>query len=79
MLDASVEEGESGQRKTLTDEEVVGNAILFMLGGYETTASALSYITYLLALHPHVQERLQQEIDKYYGENPVILVYALGW
>ena len=72
MIDASVDEGETGGKRTLTDEQIVGNAITFMLAGYETTANALSYTSYLLALHPHVQERLQQEIDSYYEENPVI-------
>ena len=78
IIDASVEEGESGKKKTLTDKEIVGNAITFMLVGYETTANALSYTCYLLALNPHVQERLQQEIDKYYKENPVIEVFMFG-
>ena len=71
MIDASIEEGESGRKKTLTDEEIMGNAITFMLGGYDTTALVLSYTSYLLALNPHVQEKLQQEIDNYYEENPV--------
>lgn len=35
-----------------------------MLGGYETTATALSYLTFVLATHPEEQRRLQEEIDK---------------
>ena len=72
MIDASVDEGESGDKKTLTDEQIVGNVITFLVAGYDTTANALSYTSYLLALNPHVQERLQQEIDDYCKENPVI-------
>jgi len=34
-----------------------------MLGGYETTATALSYISFILATHPKEQKRLQNEID----------------
>ncbi len=75
MTDAAIEEGETaGAKKRLTDEDITGNAITFMLAGYETTGNALSYVSYLLALNPHVQERLQQEIDTYYEENPVINV-----
>ena len=50
---------------------VAANAYLLMLAGHETTASALSYISYLLALHPEVQERLAEEIDNYLQEHPV--------
>ena len=57
--------------KKLTVEEITGHAITFILAGYETTANALSYVSYLLALNPHVQEKLQEEIDKFYEENEV--------
>ena len=50
---------------------VAANAYLLMLAGHETTSSALSYISYLLALHPEVQERLAEEIDDYLQEHPV--------
>jgi cytochrome P450 len=70
MIDATLED-ESGQRRGLTDSEIIGNIITFMLAGYETTASALSYTSYLLALNPHIQEKLQKEIDSYMEENPV--------
>lgn len=34
-----------------------------MIGGYETTATALGYLAYVLATHPQEQTRLQNEID----------------
>ena len=87
MIDATDEEteaaigevevgGKSGcpiPKKTgrLTNEEVVGNARVLLLGGYETTANALAYTTYLLALNPDIQEKLQSEIDSYFKEKPV--------
>uniref|UniRef100_A0A2L2YIP3 Cytochrome P450 3A24 n=1 Tax=Parasteatoda tepidariorum TaxID=114398 RepID=A0A2L2YIP3_PARTP len=52
-------EGSSG----MTDEEIVANAYIFLLAGYETTATALGFTFYLLITHPEVQERLFQEID----------------
>ena len=62
----------SGLReRKLTDEEVVGQAVIFLLGGYETTANTLAYISYLLALNPDIQEKLQSEIDSYFEEKPV--------
>lgn len=54
---------ERDRRKLLTDNEIIANAWVFMLGGFETTASALTYTSYLLATHPQVQERLYEEVS----------------
>ena len=61
-----------GHRK-LRDDEIMANSLTFMLAGYETSAAALSYTSYLLALHPDIQEKLQAEIDKYFEDEPVSL------
>ncbi|MCL4129700.1 UNVERIFIED_CONTAM: hypothetical protein GTU68_029859 [Idotea baltica] len=50
--------------KPLTDKEIIANSWVFLLGGYETTASALAFTTYLLAKHPDVQEKLYEEISE---------------
>ena len=57
--------------RKLTDEEIVAHAVVFILAGYETTANTLACTSYLLALNPDIQEKLQSEIDSYFGENPV--------
>ena len=72
MIDATVEESSSNKKK-LTDEQITDHAITFMMAGYETTANALSYTAYLLALNPSAQEKLQDEIDAFFKENPVIM------
>ena len=56
---------------TLTDKDIVGHAQVLLLAGYETTANAMVFTSYLLALNPHVQEKLQSEIDSYFDEKPV--------
>ena len=53
------------------DGHVAANGNLLILAGHETTASALALTSYLLALHPEVQERLAEEIDNYRQEHPV--------
>ena len=58
-------------------EDIAGLAFDFLLAGYETTANTLSYTTYLLAMHPDVQEKLQKEIDRYFEEDPVSIRLSL--
>ena len=72
MVDATVEEeGNKDGGKKLTDIQIVGYSIDFLLAGYETTANSLAFTSYLLALHPDIQQRLQSEIDNYFEESPV--------
>ena len=92
MIDATGEEREDeGEDKSqnatqsearrnegkLTDKEVVGQAIGMLLAGYETTANALAYTSYLLALNPDIQEKLQSEIDSYFEDKPVSSIITM--
>lgn len=47
----------------LDDETIVSQCVLFIIAGYGTTASALSYAAFLLAKHPDAQQRLRREIN----------------
>ena len=76
MIDAG--DGDS----KLSTGEIVADAVGFMLAGYETTSVALSFITYLLAKNPEAQEKLANEINDYFEENPVsslIFVLSASW
>ncbi len=42
-------------------EEMVDQVAIFFLAGHETSASALAWTLYLMALYPEWQEQLQQE------------------
>jgi cytochrome P450 len=55
----------------MTDDEIVANSFGFLFAGNETTASTLSLVSYLLAVNPDIQEKLQSEIDAYFEDKPV--------
>ncbi len=46
---------------TFTAEEMVDQVAIFFLAGHETSASALAWTLYLMALYPDWQERLAEE------------------
>ncbi|CAF4313659.1 unnamed protein product, partial [Rotaria sordida] len=40
-----------------------------MVAGYETTSTALAYLTYVLATRPEIQDKLIEEINQYNWNN----------
>jgi len=58
LLSVRDEEGEPLPLRRVRDE-----AATFMLAGHETTANALSWMWYLLALNPDARERMLAEVD----------------
>ena len=58
-------------KKTLTDKEIVGLCVDFLLAGFETTKNTMSYVSYLLSLNTEKQDLLCNAIDKYYEDNEV--------
>jgi len=40
----------------LTDYEILGNAVAFMVAGFETTATTLQFFSYAMATNPDIQE-----------------------
>ena len=66
MLDASQVSGSQ-----LEEGHVLINSLGVLAAGHETTSSALSIASYLLALNPEVQEKLAEEVSNYLQENPV--------
>jgi len=57
LLGATDEDGSRMSDKLLRDEVVT-----LFLAGHETTALALTHCLYLLAKHPHVERRVQEEL-----------------
>jgi len=50
-----------------TEEQVSAHALTFLLAGHETTALLLTWCWDLLAHHPLVQNKLQDEVDRVLG------------
>lgn len=47
--------------KAFTTEEMVDQVAIFFLAGHETSASAMAWVLYLLALHPQAQDQVAAE------------------
>ncbi|CAD6588879.1 MAG: hypothetical protein ASARMPREDX12_003522 [Alectoria sarmentosa] len=63
--------GEKPPAQTLTDEEILGNAFVFILAGHETTANSLHFCLALLATNIAAQRHLQVDLDEIFQGCPV--------
>ncbi|KAI1298148.1 Thromboxane-A synthase [Halotydeus destructor] len=55
-----------------TDDEIVMNIFIFLLGGYETTASIFAYMTHNLVNNQDIQERMRQEVKQLVEQDGVL-------
>ncbi|XP_051742551.1 cytochrome P450 3A27-like isoform X2 [Ctenopharyngodon idella] len=63
--------------KGLTDHEILSQSFVFILGGYETTSSTLTFLLYNLATNPDCLEKLVEEIDTNFPPDTPITYDAL--
>lgn len=61
------------QKATLSDFEILSEALLLLAAGLETTRSLLASITYFLAHNLHIQDRLVRELKEIAGYTPTVL------
>lgn len=52
----------------LDTRQISDEALVFLVGGHETTATGLAMTLYLIGRHPEVQERIREEISEVVGE-----------
>lgn len=63
MLEVEQRAGNNNEVRKLTDEEIIGQSIVFFVAGSETTGATLAFTAYYLAHHPDIQNKLLREID----------------
>ena len=63
--------GEKPPVQTLTDQEILGNAFIFILAGHETTANSIHFCLVLLAMNVAAQRHLQADLDEIFHGRPV--------
>jgi len=54
---------EKGEFPSLSADQITGQGIVFILAGFETTASTLSTLCYNLVKNPEILEKLTEEVD----------------
>jgi cytochrome P450 len=69
LLEARDEETGEG----MTDQQVRDEVLTLLLAGHETTANALIWTFLLLAQHPHIEARLQEEYQHVLNGRPAMI------
>ncbi|XP_066941636.1 cytochrome P450 3A29-like [Macrobrachium rosenbergii] len=76
LPDSNLKPAKDGvKKKNLSDEEIIANAWVYMLAGFETSANAITSTAYLLACHPDIQEKLYQELCEHIEDGHEHLAY----
>jgi len=55
---------EANTENKLSKQAIRDNILIFFIAGHETTATVLQYVLYYLALNPHLQEKLREEVKR---------------
>ena len=62
----------------LSDDEIVAQSVFFLLVGYKNTSNTLAFVSYFLAINPHLQDKLKSEIREAETSDPATSVYDLA-
>ncbi|XP_034937249.1 cytochrome P450 9e2-like [Chelonus insularis] len=66
----------AGFEITITD--IMAQAFIFFLAGFETSSTVMGYVAHQLAYHQDVQDRLRQEVDDLFVSNSEITYESLN-
>ncbi|GFR12050.1 cytochrome P450 4c3 [Trichonephila clavata] len=57
------------ESEELSEEDAVEEIVNFIMAGYETVAMSTTWALFLIGLHPDVQKKIHEELDKVFGED----------
>ena len=60
-----------GRKQVMSDKEIMTNIVNILVTNYDALALLLCYFSYLMAINPDIQEKLQSEIDNYFEDKQV--------
>ncbi|EFA79205.1 cytochrome P450 family protein [Heterostelium album PN500] len=66
----------NNKEEQLTQDELIGNIMTFLLAGHETSANALTFTLALLSKHPEIQEQLYEQLC---GDKNIQNIPLLEW
>lgn len=75
MLQLMFEASEDGQK--MDEKDIAAQSLIFLLAGYDTSSSVLGFTCYHLAVDMHVQEKVQEEIDRVWTDDEVGILQIL--
>ncbi|BBM87371.1 cytochrome P450 [Candidatus Uabimicrobium amorphum] len=59
------------QELGITDKQVLDEVFTLLVVGHETTATSLTWAFYLIAKHPHVQQKIEEELQRVIGQRNI--------
>ncbi len=68
LLSTLLETKAESNGKSMSDYEIAEEVLGMIIGGHETSSTALTWVWYELSLNPEIERRLCQEIDSIVGE-----------
>ncbi|KAK1117067.1 hypothetical protein K0M31_016990 [Melipona bicolor] len=63
LLMQAKDQAEEPGSSRMTVDDIVAQAFIFFLAGFDTVSTLMCYVVYELALHQDVQDKLREEID----------------
>lgn len=64
LLDARTKDGTA-----LSESSIYNELRTFIGAGFETTGIAISFALFLMACHPEIQRKAQEEVDAIFGDD----------
>jgi len=60
---------------SLSNQEIMSEALTFLASGHETTANVLTWALHLISQNPDVEAKLMEEVDSVLGNDPASLAH----